>query len=379
MAVTTEIATRSGWFRLWPSVIAIVVVLLALYPLVSDVYSVSVLRDTLIFGLFALSLDFLWGKTGMLSFGHAAFFGIGAYGTAIIARLLGDGLSSSLVGGAAGIAIAAGIALSIGYFLIFGGVRGAYFTIVTLAVSLIAQQIAVGWASMTGGDAGLIGTPPPGFALPGMSYAFVDPVTQYWLVLGVSAFALVALWLSCRGQFGRVLAAIRDNELRARTLGYDTSLWLLIVLVISAGLAALAGSLYVSLSGFVAPDLTGLFLSTEVIVWVAIGGRGTLIGPFVGAFLVIRLQELVSSYSTKLWPLLIGLFFVAMVFLFPNGLLQLVSRLRGLAAERRRRERSTAPGGRPANPLRRGRRASRRRPCPRARRAVLHHWTERRR
>src|SRR5262249_3125196 len=153
------------------------------------------------------------------------------------------------------------------YFLIFGGVRGAYLTIVTLAVSLVAQQIAVGWASVTGGDAGLIGTPPPGVAVLGRSYVFVDPVAQYWLVLGLSVLALVAFVLASRGHFGRVLAAIRDNELRARTLGYNTSSRLLLVLVISAALAALAGALYASLSGFVAPDLTGLFLSTEVIVW----------------------------------------------------------------------------------------------------------------
>ena len=200
----------------------------------------------------------------------------------------------------------------------------------TLAVSLIAQQIAVGWASVTGGDAGLIGTPPPGFSLRSFSYAFVDPAVQYWLVLGVAVLALSVLWLASRGQFGRVLAAIRNNELRARTLGYDTSSWLLLVFVSSAGLAALAGALYASLSGFVAPDLTGLFLSTEVIVWVAVGGRGTLVGPFIGAFVVIRLQEVISSCSTKLWPLLIGLFFVALVFLFPNGLLDIVNRVRGV-------------------------------------------------
>jgi ABC-type branched-subunit amino acid transport system permease subunit len=329
-AVTREIPARSGWLRLWQSIVVLVVVVLALYPLAADVYSVSVLRDTLIFGLFALSLDFLWGKAGILSFGHAAFFGLGAYGTAIIAQFLSGNPYASVIGAAGGIALAAGAALCIGYFLIFGGVRGAYLTIVTLAVSLVAQQIAVGWASVTGGDAGLIGTPPPGFAVPGLSYGFVDPVAQYWLVLGIAALALMALWLASRGQFGRVLAAIRDNELRARTLGYDTSLRLLAVLVISSGLAALAGALYASLSGFVAPDLTGLFLSTEVIVWVAVGGRGTLIGPFVGAFVVIRLQEVVSSYSIKLWPLLIGLFFVAMVFLFPDGLLDLVGRLRGV-------------------------------------------------
>jgi ABC-type branched-subunit amino acid transport system permease subunit len=329
-AVTTEIPARSAWLVPWPSMVVLVVVLLALYPLAADVYSVSVLRDTLIFGLFALSLDFLWGKAGILSFGHAAFFGLGAYGTAIIAQFLSGNAYASVIGAAGGIALAAGVALCVGYFLIFGGVRGAYLTIVTLAVSLVAQQIAVGWASVTGGDAGLIGTPAPGFAVPGLSYSFVDPVAQYWLVVSIAALALMALWLASRGQFGRVLAAIRDNELRARTLGYDTSLRLLAVLVISSGLAALAGALYASLSGFVAPDLTGLFLSTEVIVWVAVGGRGTLIGPFVGAFVVIRLQEVVSSYSTKLWPLLIGLFFIAMVFLFPDGLLNLVGRLRGV-------------------------------------------------
>ena len=337
-AVISGVAPRSGWQRLRQGIFIIVVALLALYPLAADVYSVSVLRDTLIFGLFALSLDFLWGKTGLLSFGHAAFFGLGAYGTAIIAQLLSGNPSASAIGAVAGIALAAAVALCIGYFLVFGGVRGAYLTIVTLAVSLVAQQIAVGWASVTGGDAGLIGTPPPGVAVLGRSYVFVDPVAQYWLVLGLSVLALVAFWLASRGHFGRVLAAIRDNELRARTLGYNTSSRLLLVLVISAALAALAGALYASLSGFVAPDLTGLFLSTEVIVWVAIGGRGTLVGAFVGAFVVIRLQEMVSSYSIKLWPLLIGLFFVAMVFLFPNGLLELVGRLRGIVGRGRMRQ-----------------------------------------
>ena len=337
-AVISGVAPRVGWQRLRQGIFIIVVALLALYPLAADVYSVSVLRDTLIFGLFALSLDFLWGKTGILSFGHAAFFGLGAYGTAIVAELLSGNPSASAIGAVTGIALAAAVALCIGYFLIFGGVRGAYLTIVTLAVSLVAQQIAVGWASVTGGDAGLIGTPPPGVAVLGRSYVFVDPVAQYWLVLGLSVLALVAFWLASRGHFGRVLAAIRDNELRARTLGYNTSSRLLLVLVISAALAALAGALYASLSGFVAPDLTGLFLSTEVIVWVAIGGRGTLVGAFVGAFVVIRLQEMVSSYSIKLWPLLIGLFFVAMVFLFPNGLLELVGRLRGIVGRGRVRQ-----------------------------------------
>jgi branched-chain amino acid transport system permease protein len=323
--------------RAWLLIAASCAAIPLLYPLWTDPYSLSVLRDALIFGLFALSLDFLWGKAGVLSFGHAAFFGVGAYGTAVVARMIG-GDSAGLIGCFFGIALALGIALVVGYFLIFGGVRGPYLTIVTLALSLVAQHIVIGWASVTGGDAGLIGTPPPGIGFGEKSIVLADPVSQHYLVLAVSLAALLAIWAACRGQYGRVLAAIRGNELRAKTLGYNTSLHLLIVLMLSAGLAALAGGLYAMVSGFVAPDLIGLLLSTEVIVWVAVGGRGTLIGPFIGAFVVLRLQQEVSSFDPKLWPILIGGFFVGMVFLFPNGLLPLFPMVanRVRAAARRR-------------------------------------------
>ena len=119
-------AVRGRWSRLWPGAVTAFVALLAFYPVAADVYSVSVLRDTLIFGLFALSLDFLWGKAGLLGFGHAAFFGLGAYGTAIVAQFLSGSPNSTLIGAAAGIGLASAVAFLIGYFLIFGGVRGAY-------------------------------------------------------------------------------------------------------------------------------------------------------------------------------------------------------------------------------------------------------------
>ena len=119
--------------RAWLLIAACLAAIALLYPLWTDPYSLSVVRDALIFGLFALSLDFLWGKAGILSFGHAAFFGVGAYGTAIVAPMVG-GDAAGLLGCLAGIAVAVGIALVVGYFLIFGGVRGAYFTIVTLAL-----------------------------------------------------------------------------------------------------------------------------------------------------------------------------------------------------------------------------------------------------
>lgn len=315
---------RAAWP--WLLVVAGGAFLLA-YPLWNDAYSVSIMRDVLIFGLFALSLDYFWGKTGILSFGHATFFGLGAYGMAITTVKLGlDPASASLPGLLGGVAIAMLVALVVGYFLIFGGVRGAYLTIVTLALTIIAQHIAIGWSDMTGGDSGLIGVPPLTISAFGHGFAFFDPVHHYLLVLAVSGLVLGGLWWACRGRYGRVLSAIEDNELKARTLGHNTPLHLLVVFVGSAGIAGLAGALYVTGTGFVAPDMIGLMLSTEVIMWVAVGGRGTLIGPFIGAFVVWRLQQEIASVDTKLWPLFIGAFFIAMVFLFPNGVLSVIDK-----------------------------------------------------
>ena len=331
--VTMRRSRSAGLSNPWILLTAALAALAAGYPFWVDAYSLTVVRDVLIFALLALGLDYLWGKAGILSFGHAAFFGVGAYSMAIFGPMINGG-NAALVGLLAGSGIAGTVALVIGYFLIFGGVRGAYLTIVTLAISLVAQHIAIGWSDVTGGDSGLIGAPPPGIQIFGFSYVMVDPVEQYYLILAVTTAALLGLWLACRGHYGRILAAIQDNELRARTLGYDTSLHLLIVFVVSAALAAIAGGMYGMTSGYVAPDLIGLFMSTEVIVWVAVGGRGTLIGPIIGAFLVIRLQQEVSSFSYKLWPMFIGAFFVAMVFLFPNGLLPLLHRISRMVVSR---------------------------------------------
>lgn len=312
-------------------VLALLLALLIAYPYWYDEYNVAALRDILLFGLFALSLDFLWGKTGMLSFGHATFFGLGAYAVAVIAIRSGlDPANASALGLACGIVLAGLLALAVGYFLIFGGVRGAYFTIVTLALTIIAQHIAIGWASVTGGDAGLIGVPPLGFALAGTEFNLADPHALYYFVLGLSTAALIGLWLACRGHYGKVLAAIQDNELRARTLGHHTALHLLIVFAISAMLAALAGGVYATATGFVAPDMIALLLSTEVIMWVAVGGRGTLIGPFIGTYVVWNVGQEISSIDSKLWPLFVGLFFIAMVFLFPDGVLSVFDHLKRL-------------------------------------------------
>jgi urea transport system permease protein len=310
-----------------PAVVLLVfAVVLSACPLWVDGYQLGVLRDGLIFALLALSLDFLWGKGGILSFGQGAFFGLGAYAVAILGPMdpAGNGFLAGLAGG---LALAAVIAAVVGYFLLYGGVRGPYLTIVTLALSLVAQRIATGWADVTGGDAGLLGAPPPGVAFGETSLSLTAATGQYILVVAVLLLALAGVWAWCSGRRGRVLAAIQDNELKARSLGHDTAGQLLAIFVLSAGLAALAGALYASVSGFVAPDLVGLLLSTQVIVWVAAGGRGTLLGPIVATVVILRLQTEVSSISYTLWPMVLGAFFIALVFLFPEGVLPFLLRI----------------------------------------------------
>lgn len=321
--MTTTGTSEMGYRRqLSPLAVAvgIIAALLVVYPFWAGDYQIGVARDALIFGILALSLDFLWGKAGVLSFGQAAFFGIGAYAVAIVGPRIGGG-NAFLFGLVTGLAVAAVVAGAVGYFLLYGGVRGPYLTIVTLALSLVAERIAIGWAEVTGGDAGLLGSPPPGLAVPGFAAKLDTPMGQYFLVivlLGACVFGIIR-W--CHGSRGMVLAAVQDNELKLRALGYDTAGWLLGVFVASSMIAALAGSLYAGVSGFVAPDLVGLLLSTQAIVWVAVGGRGTLYGPILGAFFVTRLQSEISSISYALWPLIMGIFFVAFVFVFPEGLL----------------------------------------------------------
>jgi ABC-type branched-subunit amino acid transport system permease subunit len=274
-----------------------------------------------------LGLDYLWGKTGVLSFGHATFFGAGAYGAAIISTQWGlnpaFGAWAGLLGG---IILAAAIALIVGYFLIYGGVRGSYFTIVTLALGVIAKFVVLGASDVTGGDAGLLGIPPLQFPTPS-GLQSLSEIGQYWFVISVVCFMIFALWWACSGRYGILLKSIEDNERRAQALGYNTSAHLLAVFVGSAAIAALGGALYASTVGVVATDSIDLALSTQAIIFVAIGGRGTLLGPVLAAVVVIWLEQKISSFDAQLWPLFMGALFILAVFVFPDGVLKGIERL----------------------------------------------------
>ena len=304
--------------------LAVLAALIAAYcaPLFVGLYSASLIRDAMLIGLMALGLDFLWGKTGILSFGHATFFGAGAYGAAIISTQLGlNPAASAWIGLAGGVILAALVALIIGYFLIFGGVRGSYFTIVTLALGVISQHVILTWSNVTGGDAGLLGIPPLLFPTANGMRA-LGPLAQYWFLISVVVVTTAAVWLICRGRYGSLLSAIEDDERRAQALGFNTSAHLLIVFVGSAAIAGLGGALYASAVGVVATDSINLVLSTQAIIFVAIGGRGTLVGPVCAAVAVIWFEQQVSSINVQLWPLLMGALFILTVFVLPEGVLK---------------------------------------------------------
>jgi urea transport system permease protein len=314
-----------------------VLVVACLLPLALGPYDLEILRDGLIYGIFGLSLAFLWGKTGLLPFGHAAFFGIGAFAAAVSAMHL-HWLRPTELALIPAIVVPAAFALVLGYFLLYGGVRGAFFTILTLAVTLVLGQIAISWKGITGGTNGLFGIPPLGLGVPGTTgVSVIQDSGMYYVALGAAIVSYLVVRAVARSPFGRTLEAIRDNEQRAVFLGYPTSRYLLIALCVSAGVAGLAGGLYALMLSFIGPSVFALTISTSVIVWVAIGGRGFLLGGFVGALLVHYLEVQVSNRYQALWPLFLGLFFLIAVFVIPRGVLGYLDRVRMWARGRSRR------------------------------------------
>jgi ABC-type branched-subunit amino acid transport system permease subunit len=296
---------------------------LALWPLLIPNADPAAIRDVLLFALFAVGLDLFWGRSGILSFGHAAFFGLGAYGMTIATVSLGWPSWAGLI---AGLVLSTVTALLLAYFLLGGGVRGEYFTVVTLTTSLIAQQVAVGWTSVTGGDSGLIGVPPLGIG----NYEITDVRHQLYTALGLLFLTVILLRWSLSGAKGKLFLAIESAEVKAQTLGYATTGHLIGLFGVSALISGLAGAVYVSMVGFVSPDLIGLVLSTEVILWVATGGRGGFIGAVIGTVIVWQFQRWVSSANQTVWPLFMGVFFIALVFLFPNGIEPLLRKAVGM-------------------------------------------------
>jgi len=268
----------------------------------------------LIFGLYAVGFNLLFGYTGLLSFGHAAFFGGGAYGAGIAIAHFGQAWLGAI---AAGILTAGVLAVLIGLMSIRS--RGIYFAMVTLALSQLVYYLFFQATDWTGGENGLRGITIETVGFGPYRLDFLNPTVKYYVVL---AFVALALWLFSRilaSPFGGVLEAIRENENRARACGYDVARTKLLAFILSGLFCGLAGALYALHISIVPMDLLHYQTSGLVVMMALLGGMGTLFGPFVGAAMFLLIEDVVSLY-TPYWQFVAGVVFIVFVLFFPRGI-----------------------------------------------------------
>jgi branched-chain amino acid transport system permease protein len=295
---------RVAFAGLAAGLLAAVAPLLPAYPL-------TLLTQALIAAMLAMSLDLLLGYTGLPSLGHAAYFGVGAYAVAILATERQTGFVGCLLAGVVVAAVAAAL-----FGLLAIRATGVYFLMITLALGMVVWGLAFRWVSLTKGDNGISGVPRPDLWLPWSLWGAL-PFFYFVLVAALVAWALLGLLVS--SPFGLGLLGIRESESRMRALGYNVWLHKYLAFVISGTLAGFAGVLWAYYNGFVSPVDVQLVTSVEALLMVALGGPGTLVGPALGAAIIVFLKNFVSVY-TKRWLLILGAVYIAAILFAPRGL-----------------------------------------------------------
>lgn len=299
--------------------------LLLLIPWLTGNYSLS--THILIFALFAMGYNLSLGDTGMLTFGHAAFFGLGAYGAGLFLAHLDIPRWLGFFGLVTGVLLATVGGLTIGALSVRR--RGTYLALITLAFQQMIYFIAFQWESLTGGDNGLFGIATPTIGVPGVFLLqFTDALGGlitgrqlfYWFVLLLFVFALLALRFIKQSNFGHTLNAIRENEDRARFLGYNVYRYRLIAFTVSAAFSGLAGALYPMYYNYVGISTLDWVLSGKVNFFVLLGGIGTFLGPAIGALSYFWLVDTLSTV-TEHYQLLMGIILIAVVLFLPEGIL----------------------------------------------------------
>jgi branched-chain amino acid transport system permease protein len=291
-------------------VVAIIFFLLLISPPFLSSFLLTLLTQALIYAILAMSLDIILGYTGLASLGHAAYFGLGAYGVGILATRHGAGFW---------ITLPVGVLLAVAVAAIFGLVAlratGVYFLMITLALGMVIWGLAHRWVTMTQGDNGISAIPRPDLGLP---WSLAHSVPFYYFALAGFFISFWILLVIVRSPFGRSLVGIRESESRMRTLGYHVWLHKYIGFVIAGGFAGFAGVLWAYYNGFVSPADLQLATSVEVLLMVALGGRGTLLGPALGATIIVFLKNLVSVYTHR-WLLILGAVYIATIVYAPEG------------------------------------------------------------
>ncbi|WP_131855494.1 branched-chain amino acid ABC transporter permease [Bosea sp. BK604] len=305
-------AGQRGWrARLvaWRVPLSILALCLLPWLLPSKALAVNVL----VYGLVAVGYNLLFGYTGLLSFGHAAFFGAGAYATGIAIGQFGVPWFAAVL---LGIAVGGALAFVIGLLSI--RTRGIYFSMVTLALSQLVYYTALQASSWTGGENGLRGFTVAKLDIFGWSIDFLDPVKKYYVLM---VFAAAALWLVSRilnSPFGAVIEAIRENETRARACGYDVERSKLISFTLSGLICALAGTLSALHLAIVPLDILHYQTSGMIVMMTLLGGAGSFFGPFVGALAFLLMEDVVSLWTSH-WQIVVGTVFILFVLFLPKG------------------------------------------------------------
>jgi urea transport system permease protein len=327
----------------WPFLLMLA--LLALAPLGLSDFRLNLLGKFLTFAMVALGLDLIWGYGGMLSLGQGLFFGLGAYAMAMYLKLEASGkhlpdfmvwsgretlplfwkpFYSPIFALSMAILFPTLLAAVLGYLVFRSRARGVYFSIITQAFTLIVSILLIGQQGVTGGTNGITNLSTI-FGLP-----LSNPKTQLVLYF-VTVLCLAGVYVLCRrltrSRLGRLLIALRDDEDRVRFLGYNPVTIKTAIFALSAGISGLAGALFIPQVGIISPSALGVVPSIEIVIWVAVGGRGTLLGAIVGALLVSWGKSLFSETFPDIWQYFMGALFIGSVLLFPQGLLGSLSRL----------------------------------------------------
>ncbi len=309
---------------------AIVVLALVILPYaVSDIFILLQLTLFMAYGILAMSLGWVWGYGGIFSFGQATFYGLGGYTYAVVSINMG-GSTTALF---AGVAVPTAFAFLLGYFMFYGRISTVYVAVITLVVSLIfykflghtaGYEYTIGTAHL-GGFNGMPALPP--INMPGDPGKFIYPEDMF-IITGICLLAVyLGLRLLMSSSFGRAVAAVRENELRAELLGYDTRLYKMTVFGIGGTVAGLAGVLYANWNSYVSPTVFDLGFSAQIIIWVVVGGLGTLVGPLVGAMALGFVTIELGTQQAVDVNLILGVILVLFVLAVPEGV---VSQVRAL-------------------------------------------------
>ncbi len=326
--------------------IIIILILLCIAPIFLSEFRTNLLGKFVAFAILALGIDLIWGYTGILSLGHGVYFGLGAYCMAMYLKLEAEGgklpdfmswsgrdalpwfwkpFETAPIAILMAVIIPTLIALAIGYLTFRNRIKGVYFSILTQALSIIFVVLFVGQQEFTGGTNGITNFKTI------FSFSLADSKTKLWLYYSAVVLLLLA-FIFCKfiinRMVGRVLIAIRDGENRARFSGYNPTTYKVFVYCISAALAGIAGAIYVPQVGIISPAEMGIVPSIEMVIWVAIGGRGSLNGAIIGAILVNLMKSGVSEKFPAVWSYFIGIAFVVVVIFMPTGLMGTVGKIK---------------------------------------------------